>query len=228
MKCSSLPAKADTALQNKYYSETLHPLMKKAESGDIVLLFGDASHFVLGCDFLGYIYGSTRRFIKTFSGRKRYNVLGALDYISKKVVTVTNDSYITATEVCLLLHKIAESYSGKEIHLVLDNARYQKCHDVQDLAKELNIVLEYLPPYSPNLNLIERLWKYVKGELRSKYYDDFTAFQEKIDNIIDSTANHNRDKIDRLIGEKVELYDDLRQVAENTFIYNDCQEILAA
>ena len=159
--------------------------MKKAESGDVILLFGDASHFVMGCDFLGYIYGSTRRFIKTFSGRKRYNVLGALDYISKKVVTITNDSYITATEVCLLLHKIAELYSGKELHLVLDNARYQKCRAVQDLAEELNIVLDYLPPYSPNLNLIERLWKYVKGELRSKYYDDFTAFRDKIDNIID-------------------------------------------
>ena len=54
-----------------------------------VPLFMDASHFVMGCDFLGYVYSRARRFIRTFSGRKRYNVLGALDFVSKKVLTVT-------------------------------------------------------------------------------------------------------------------------------------------
>ena len=53
--------------------------------GVISLLFLDASHFVMGCDFLGRIYGKARRFVKTFSGRKRYNVLGAIDYVIKKV-----------------------------------------------------------------------------------------------------------------------------------------------
>ena len=66
-------------------------------------MFLDGAHFVMGCDFLGYIYGKTRRFIKTFSGRKRYNVLGALNFVTKKVTTVTNDTYITAAEVCQML-----------------------------------------------------------------------------------------------------------------------------
>jgi hypothetical protein len=64
--------------------------MGRAKEGTITLLFADASHFVMGCDFLGYIYGIKRRFIKTYSGRKRYNVLGALNFVSKKVSTVTN------------------------------------------------------------------------------------------------------------------------------------------
>ena len=81
--------------------------MEKAASGDIALLFPDASHFVMGCDFPGHIYGKTRRFVRTFSGRQRYNVLGALDYVSKKVHTITNDTYITATEVCAMLRQIA-------------------------------------------------------------------------------------------------------------------------
>ncbi len=75
-------------------------------------MFLDASHFVTGCDFLGHIYGKVRRFVKTFSGRRRYNVLGALDYVTKKVLVVANDSYITASEVCSILREIAAGYGG--------------------------------------------------------------------------------------------------------------------
>ena len=74
--------------------------------------------------------------------------------------------------------------------------------------------------YSPNLNLIERLWKFVKGELRSRYYDDFSIFQQRIDSIIDSTSNRNKDKISRLIGQKVQLFDGLLSLCPNTFAAN--------
>ena len=80
MKSGSIPAKANTAVQRGYYDTILLPLMLKAKKNKLALLFMDGSHFVMGCDFLGYIYGKTRRFIKTFSGRKRYNVLGALNF----------------------------------------------------------------------------------------------------------------------------------------------------
>ena len=75
MKSGSIPAKADAVVQWRYYDTILLPLMSKAKKNKLTLLFLDGSHFVMGCDFLGHIYGKTRRFIKTFSGRKRYNVL---------------------------------------------------------------------------------------------------------------------------------------------------------
>ena len=178
----------------------------------------DASHFVMGCDFLGYVYARTRRFVKTFSGRKRFNVLGALDFVTGKVLTVTNDSYITATQVCEMLRKISAQYAGKAVHLILDNARYQKCQAVRDLALELGIELLYIPPYSPNLNLIERFWKFVKGELRSKYYDNFSLFQETINSLIQSATGKNRKRVAKLMGEKVQLFDDLHLINENTFV----------
>ena len=218
MKCGSLPAKADPEQQIKFHDEVLQPLMEKAEQKELALLFLDASHFVMGCDFLGYIYGKARRLVQTFSGRKRYNVLGAIDYATKQVLTVTNDSYITATQVCQMLEKIAIAYAGKNVHVVLDNARYQKCRMVTELAQQLGIVLDYIPPYSPNLNLIERFWKFVKGELRSKYYDDFSKFQESIDGIIETSHRENKDKISRLIGMKVQLFRDLHLVCKNTFV----------
>ncbi len=110
---------------------------------------------------------------------------------------------------------------GREVHLVLDNARYQKCQVVQELASRLHIHLEYIPPYSPNLNLIERLWKFVKGELSSKYYDDFNAFQQKIDSIISSTDGKNKPKVDRLIGKGIQLFHNLTPIGENTFVFAD-------
>jgi transposase len=190
--------------------------MSKAKKNDLALLFMDGSHFVMGCDFLGYIYGKTRRFIKTFSGRKRYNVLGALNFVTKKVTTVANDTYITAAEVCEMLRKVAAEYAGRAVHIVLDNARYQKCEIVTNLAQELGIALHYIPPYSPNLNLIERLWKHVKNRLRMKYYDQFDEFKGTIDSIIDDTGKGSKKIIDNLIGEPVQLFDTLVPINGNS------------
>jgi hypothetical protein len=194
--------------------------MDRAKKGEISLLYVDASHFVMGCDFLGYIYGRVRRFVKTFSGRKRYNVLGALDFMTKKVTTITNDSYITACEVCELFRKIAKAYAGRTVFAILDNARYQKCTVTRELAEQLGINLVFIPPYSPNLNLIERFWKFVKGKLRSRYYNQFGLFREQIDSIINSADNVNKEMVDRLIGEKVQLFDDLIAINENSFKCN--------
>ena len=207
LKSGSLPAKADTAWQRAFYEETLHPLMEKAKNKAISLMFIDASHFVMGCDYLGSIYGKTRRFVRTLSGRKRYNVLGAIDFVSKKLTTITNDTYITSIQVCELLRKLAEDYTAIPLYLILDNARYQKCNLVKDLAVELGITLVYIPPYSPNLNLIERFWKFTKGKLRTKYYDDFNAFKDTIDTIVASSDHEFKHEVDKLITEKVQLFD---------------------
>ena len=221
MKSGSIPAKANALDQRVFYETILLPLMSKATREKLTLLFLDGSHFVMGGDFLGYIYGKTRRFIKTFSGRKRYNALGALNFVTKKVTVVSNDAYITATEVCEMLRKIAAEYAGKAVHIILDNARYQKCEVVRNLAQELGIALHYIPPYSPNLNLIERLWKHVKSRLKSKYYDRFDNFKEVIDSVIENTDKGSKELIDNLIGESVQMFDSLIHVNANSFAIED-------
>jgi transposase len=145
-----------------------------------VVLFVDAAHFVHAA-FLGFLWSFSRIFVKTPSGRKRFNVLGAVDAVTRKLTVIYNESYVNANTVCELLEKVARVYAGLPITLVMDNARYQKCKLVMELAEKLGIELLFLPPYSPNLNLIERYWKFIKKKcLRSKYYEKFDQFKEAI------------------------------------------------
>src|SRR6201992_619791 len=82
----------------------------------------------------------------------------------------------------------------------LDNARYQKCRLVRDLALSLGIELLFLPTYSPNLNLIERLWKFVKKQcLYSIYYNDFAVFKQAISACLAQTNTVHKATLDSLL-----------------------------
>lgn len=143
--------------------------------------------------FLGFLWCFHRYFVYSASGRKRFNVLGALNAITHEVVTVTNDSYINALSVCELLRKLAMKHAGEVVTLFLDNARYQKCKLVTELAAQLKIELIYLPAYSPNLNLIERLWRHVKQQvLYSRYYDSSPKFKAAITDCIYARQSHEK------------------------------------
>jgi transposase len=172
------------------------------------VFFVDAAHFVLAA-FLGYLWSFRRIFIKAPAGRKRFNVLGALDAITHELITVSNDTYINAQSFCQLLWIISERYCNVPITLVLDNARYQKCALVFALAEILNIELLYLPGYSPNLNLIERLWKFVKKKcLYSKYYDNFDVFKRSINECLGKTHTEYKKELDTLLTLKFQTFEE--------------------
>jgi transposase len=155
-----------------------------------------------------------RLFVKTGSGRQRFNVLGALNAVTHELITVTNEDYINSTSVCELLRKLAELGLGLPITLVLDNARYQKCALVMDLAKELDIELLYLTAYSPNLNLIERLWKFVKKQcLYSIYYSDFTAFKEAITACLEQCHTTHKQELSSLLTWRFQSFKKINSIA---------------
>ncbi len=173
-----------------YRKEKLEPLLQEAINGEKAVFFVDAAHFVHRA-YLGFLWCFARTFICSPSGRRRFNVLGAVNAVTKEIITVTNETYINAESICELLAKIASLGLTVPIVLILDNARYQKCKLVKERAEALGIELCYLPAYSPQLNLIERLWKFVRNEcLYSKYYENFTDFTAAISTCI-GTANQN-------------------------------------
>jgi transposase len=185
---------------------TLLPLIEFAKKNLIELFFLDAAHFVMG-GFSGRVWSQVRRFVKTASGRKRYNVLGSLNFISKKVETVCNNTYITSEQLVEMFEKLV-TICSIPIHIVLDNAAYQRCKFVQDAAKRLGITLHYLPTYSPNLNLIERVWKFVKGKvLNAEYFETFEIFCEKVNNCVDTLHTISIKDMTTLITENFHIID---------------------
>ena len=134
--------------------------------------------------------------------------------MTHQLLTVTNDSYINAQSVCDLLRKIAAAHKEIPITLILDNARYQKCKIVWALAESLKIELLYLPSYSPNLNLIERLWKFVKKQvLYSKYYADFTSFSGAITDCLAQTHTQHKATLDSLLTLRFQTLQEPQNVA---------------
>jgi transposase len=198
-KVAAIPAKADVEAQEQFKAQVLEPKLEEAKRGQRAAYFIDASHFVLA-PFLGIVWCFARLFIKAPSGRQRFNVLGALHAITKEVVTVTNDTYITAQQVCELLDKLVALNPALPISVVLDNARYQRCALVVEHARRLKIELLFLPAYSPNLNLIERFWKHVKKEcLYSKYYPDFAEFRQAISACIAQAREKHQARLESLL-----------------------------
>jgi transposase len=182
------------AEQQRFLDEKLNPALDAAQAGEGHVFFVDAAHFVYGT-FLCCLWSFERLFVRAASGRQRFNVLGAWNAVTRELIAVTNMTVVNTETMCQLLREVAGRGLQGPITFVLDNARYQRNVAVQALALELGITLLYLPSYSPNLNLIERLWKFIKRqELYGKYhacFDDFrTAIQTCVSHI--STVHRNR------------------------------------
>ena len=209
LKVGHIPAKADPEKQKAFLEEKLDPRLEEARQGKRHVFFVDAAHFVMR-PFLGFLWCFVRQFIQAPSGRKRFNILGALHATTLQVVTFTNDSYINSYSVAKLMCQIAVEFADLPITLVMDNARYQRCRFVMDLATALGIELLFLPPYSPNLNLIERLWKFIKKKcLYSEYYETFIDFKQAIVDCIAQTDGIYKQELTSLLTLKFQTFENL-------------------
>ena len=187
------------AEQQRFYEEQLKPCLDAAQNGKGHVFFVDAAHFVFGT-FLCCLWSCTRIFVRAASGRQRFNVLGAWNAVTRELIAVTNTTVVNTETMCELLRKIAAAGLTGPITLVLDNARYQRNAVVQGLAAELGITLLFLPSYSPNLNLIERLWKFIKrNRLYGRYYATFAEFRLGIEGCLSELSSTHSAALKKLM-----------------------------
>ena len=188
----------------------IYPKLTEAKENKRIVYFADAVHCVWGA-FIACVWCIVRVFIPTPSGRYRYNILGCINAITHDLITVCNTSYINTLSVIELLEKVYEKYKNDTLPVTvfLDNAKYQHCKIVKNKAIELGIELMFLPSYSPNLNLIERLWKWLKKDcLNCKYYDKFEKFTKAIDDSLNKVANGQaKEELETLLSLKFQLFD---------------------
>jgi len=201
------------ATQAKFLETELKPKLDAALAGNGHVFFVDAAHFVLGT-FLCCLWSFTRIFVRAASGRQRFNVLGAWNAVTRQLITVTNTTVVNTETMCELLRKIAAVGLMGPITLVLDNARYQRNAAAQDLAAQLGITLLFLPSYSPNLNLIERLWKFTKRRaLYGRYHPTFAGFRAAIEEILGGVSTIHADDLKTLMTLKFQQFKDVSLMA---------------
>lgn len=147
---------------------------------DIEVLFVDAVHPTLNTmSAYGWIRKGSVKEIKSNSGRDRINLHGAINAETMEV-TVIDSNTVNSDSTIDLIQVLDQKYANaSEIILILDNARYHYSKAVQnELRSHERIRLVFLPSYSPNLNLIERLWRYFKKNvLYNKFHESKEAFR---------------------------------------------------
>ena len=191
----------------------MRPALDAAQAGQGHVFFVDAAHFVFGT-FLCCLWSFARIYVRAASGRQRFNVLGAWNAVTRELVAVTNTTVVNTETMCELLRKITALGLIGPITLVLDNARYQRNAIVQELARELGITLLFLPSYSPNLNLIERLWKFTKRRaLYGRYHATFAAFQAAIQETLDGLSTTHAEQLETLMTLNFQRFEDVSLLA---------------
>ena len=176
-KPKGIPGKADIKQQENFIRR-----YERAKSQGGLIYFMDASHPTFNTNLnYGWIKKGSNFEIKTNSGRSRLNINGAIEINSKDVIT---RSYKTINQhsVCDFLKALRKKNPGKtKIVVVLDNANYYRAVSVRKLAKKLGIRLMYLPPYAPNLNSVERLWKFMKSKaMPNQYCESFSIWKTEM------------------------------------------------
>ena len=147
-----------------------------------LVYFADSTHPMLNPVLSsGWIRKRKEFDVKTNSGRERVNINGAIEINTLSVVS-RSCKKVNGQSMSDLLRAVRRRHpKERNLYMVLDNAGYNKSYQVQDLAEELGIRIMYLPPYSPNLNPIERLWKFMKKKVMANtYYPDVKTFQQEL------------------------------------------------
>lgn len=191
-KLKLIPGKADAQRQREFvmWYEKL-----RCELGPTdVVFFIDGVH-PLHNALAGYAWlpKGTIVYLRSNTGRKRVNILGALNPITLEYVDIQTQDSITATTVVDLLTQLQQQHpEAQRIVVILDNARYNYAKVVRTTFADTPVELVYLPPYSPNLNLIERLWRFFCGKvLRNHYYEQFDQFKEAIRDFFAQLADYH-------------------------------------
>ena len=144
--------------------------------------------------------------IRSNSGRKRYNILGAYCPLDREYIDIRGTDNVNGGTLQKLIDEIrARHPEAGRIILILDNARYNHAKIVREHIENTNVELLFLPSYSPNLNLSERLWRFLKDKvMNDSYHESFEKFVEEIDKVLDNLEEY-ADELASLMTEKFEI-----------------------
>jgi len=197
-KPAVVPGKANREAQENWIKE--YNELKNNLPPDEAICFIDGVHPTHNTKrAFGWIRKGQRKEIPTNTGRQRLNLSGAVDIISRKVF-VQEDETLNADTTIEFLQMLEKAYPNAiRVHLFCDNARYYRNKNVQEYLTTSKLKMHFLPPYSPNLNPIERLWKFANERvLYNQYYEKFKDFKETLMGFFESLLDPPQDILEAL------------------------------
>ena len=206
-----VPGKADKEKQKAFVEK--YRELKKNLSSENKILFMDGVHPQHNSKpAYGWFKKGKKAQIRSNTGRKRVNINGVLDAENTEVIISSSES-INAESTIELFKKVESNYyTAKNIWIICDNARYYRSKLVFEYLENSKIKLEFLPPYAPNLNLIERLWRFMHKKVTyNKYYESFDIFKNKILDFFENIEKHKKD-LKTLLVDNFEIIDSQTQV----------------
>ena len=203
-KTKVIPGKADAEKQQAFIDAYKDLKAKKALEDPIY--FGDGVHPTHNTEpCYGWIRKGTNKEIRSNTGRQRLNINGAINIETKEVIARYDDTLNAQSTVELLKSIEAKHPLASNIYMIIDNAKYYKCHIVNEYLANSKIELLFLPPYSPNLNLIERLWKFFRKKVtKGKYYEKFSDFKLACEHFFKNLKQH-KSELDSLLAENFQI-----------------------
>lgn len=193
------PSKADIEKQKQFVLEFEQLNQNLGEDEEIVFIDGvHPQHNTKSSK--AWIQKGTDQYIPTNTGRQRLNLNGAYNLNNQDVI-IREDRSINAQSTIKLFEQIQKKYPNKNrIYAIADNAKYYRSKLVKKFLENSNIKLIFLPPYSPNLNLIERLWKYLRKKvINTTYYPKFEQFKTAILNFFEN-IDSKKSELKQFIG----------------------------
>lgn len=199
-----VPGHPDIDAQEEFIKHDEELMMKKAD--DVEVLFMDAvhpEHNTMAA--YGWMKRGERKELKTNSGRQRLNLHGVINAETHEVTLIESDT-INKDSTLQLLELVEQRYFlSSMVYIILDNARYHYSKEVKEFLEGKKMKLVFLPPYSPNLNLIERLWRFFKKNvLYNKYHSSLKEFRKSCIDFFRNLEQHSR-KISKLMNSDFEL-----------------------
>jgi len=203
-KTKIIPGKADAEKQREFIKT--YEELKEAKAPEDPIYFCDGVHPTHNTEsHYAWIKKGKDKEIRSNTGRQRLNINGAIDIETKEVVARYDDSLNAQSTVALLKSIETKHPLSSHIYVIVDNARYYKCRVVSDYLVNSKIRLMFLPPYSPNLNLIERLWKFFRKKVtKGKYYEKFAEFKSECERFFKDLKRYRRE-LDSLLTENFQI-----------------------
>lgn len=200
------PGKPDKDLQEQFVECYVDFMSKKSEKEAV--FFVDAVHAVHN-SLVGYgwIKKGSERDLKANAGRERFNIHGAMNAETFETVTVMGDANVDSSSTIELFELLEKLYPlATTIYVILDNAKYHFSREVQAWVEKSRIKMVNLPAYSPELNMIERLWRVFKTKvLRNVYYENFKEFKKACSDFF-INQNDYIDSIQSIMGDGLAAY----------------------